>query len=158
MDNIEQLLNGGVDNFNGEYQNHGKVDKHEEGKANRKYIAEIIEARLNEILLMVRDELRKVGREGMLPAGIVLTGGGAKQEGIIELAKSTLRLPAQIGTLTHDVSGMVDNISDPMYASSVGLMLWGLEAGNTATSSKRGSLKMGSTLDRAKNLFKNILP
>lgn len=136
-----------------------KIDKNEEGKANLKYVAEIIEARLNEILLMVRDELRKVGREGMLPAGIVLTGGGAKQEGIIELAKNTLKLPAQVGTLSHDVSGMVDNISDPMYASSVGLMLWGLEAGNAASSSKRGSsLKIGSTLDRAKNIFKNFLP
>jgi len=135
----------------------GKIDKHEEGKANLKYVSEIIEARLNEILLMIRDELRKVGREGMLPAGIVLIGGGAKQEGLVELAKSTLRLPAQVGNLTHDVSGMVDNISDPMYASSVGLMLWGLEAGNSVSASKRGTpLKIGSTLDHAKGFLRNI--
>jgi cell division protein FtsA len=136
-----------------------KIDKHEEGKINLHYVAEIIEARLTEILHMVRDELRKVGREGTLPAGIILTGGGAKQEGIVELTKAQLRLPAQIGQLTHDVSGMVDNISDPMYASSVGLMLWGLEAGNAASATKRGNpLKLGSAFDKAKNAFKNILP
>ena len=136
-----------------------KIDKNEEGKANLKYISEIIEARLNEILVMVRDELRKVGRDGMLPAGVILTGGGAKQEGITELAKATLRLPAQVGQVSHDVAGMVDNIGDPLYAASIGLMLWGLEAGNVATATKRGpSLKLGSTLDKAKGIFKNIWP
>lgn len=136
-----------------------KIDKNEDGKANLKYISEIIEARLNEILIMIRDELRRVGRDGMLPAGVVLTGGGAKQEGIVELTKSTLRLPAQVGEISHDVSGMVDNLSDPMYSASIGLMLWGLEAGNSLSASKRGnSLKIGPALSKAKGIFKHILP
>lgn len=136
-----------------------KIDKNEEGNINLHYVAEIIEARLTEILLMLRDELRKVGRDGMLPAGIIFTGGGAKQEGLVELAKSTLRLPAQVGSLTHDVSGMVDNISDPLYSASVGLMLWGLEAGNDASQSKGGNpIKIGSAFSKAKSLLKNILP
>jgi len=136
-----------------------KIDKNEEGTVNLHYVAEIIEARLNEILIMIRDELRKVGRDGMLPAGIVFTGGGAKQDGLVELAKNSLKLPAQIGTLTHDVSGMVDNISDPLYSSSVGLMLWGLEAGNTTQAPKSGtSVNIGSAFSKARNIFKNILP
>jgi cell division protein FtsA len=136
-----------------------KIDRNEEGKANLKYIAEIIEARMNEILIMVRDELRKVGRDGMLPAGIILTGGGSKQEGIVELTKNTLRLPAQIGEVTHDVAGMVDNLADPLYAASIGLMLWGLEAGNSASSHKRTpSLKLGSAYGKAKSILKHILP
>ena len=136
-----------------------KVDKNEEGGANLKYIADIIEARLTEVLVMVRDELRKVGREGMLPAGIILTGGGAKQTGIIELAKNTLRLPAQIGGVSHEVSGMVDNLGDPLYSASIGLMLWGLEAGNAAPQAKGGSsFKIGSALGKAKGLFKQFLP
>lgn len=136
-----------------------KLDKNEEGTANLKYVAEIIEARMTEILFMIRDEMRKVGRDGMLPAGIVFTGGGAKQAGLVELAKNTLKLPAQIGQLTHDVSGMVDNISDPLYASSVGLMLWGLEAGNDTNQPKSGSsFKLGNTLSKATGLFKKILP
>jgi cell division protein FtsA len=136
-----------------------KIDPKEEGKVNLKYVSEIIEARLNEILVMIRDELRKIGREGMLPAGVILTGGGAKQEGIIELTKNVLRLPASVGTLTHDVSGMIDNISDPLYSASVGLMLWGLEAGNHPSANKRsGNAPLGSAFNRAKHLFKNILP
>ena len=136
-----------------------KVDKNEDGGANVKYIAEIIEARLVEILVMVRDELRKVGREGMLPAGIILTGGGAKQEGIVELAKNTLRLPAQVGSISHDVSGMVDNLGDPLYAASIGLMLWGLEAGNSAVQAKGGpSIKLGSAYSKVKGAFKHFLP
>jgi cell division protein FtsA len=108
---------------------------------------------------MVRDEIRGVGREGMLPAGVILTGGGAKQAGIVELAKNVLRLPVQVGSVSHDVAGMVDNLSDPMYASSVGLMLWGLEAGNATSSSKRSSgLSIGPALGKVKSLFKNILP
>lgn len=135
------------------------IDKAEEGSVSLKYVAEIIEARLNEMLMMIRDELRKVGRDGMLPAGIVFTGGGAKQAGLVELAKNTLKLPAQIGTLTHDVSGMVDNISDPLYAASVGLMLWGLEAGNETQSSRSSQpIKLGSAVSKAKNLLKHILP
>jgi cell division protein FtsA len=134
-----------------------KIDPKEEGKVQLKYVSEIIEARLNEILVMIRDELRKIGRDGMLPAGVILTGGGSKQEGIVELSKSVLRLPAQVGTLTHDVSGMIDNISDPLYSASVGLMLWGLEAGNAPTSAKRGrGLPIGSALNQAKGIFKNI--
>lgn len=136
-----------------------KIDESESGKVSLKYVSEIIEARLNEVLVMIRDELRKVGREGMLPAGVILTGGGAKQEGIVDLTKNILRLPAQVGTLTHDVSGMIDNISDPLYSASVGLMLWGLEAGNTAHGGKRGgNQQLGSALSKARNLFKNILP
>lgn len=135
-----------------------KIDKNEEGTVNLKYISEIIEARLNEILIMIRDELRKVGREGMLPAGIILTGGGAKQAGIIDLAKNTLRLPAQVGTISHDVSGMVDNLHDPLYSASIGLMLWGLEAGNTTQPSKGPSLQLGSTINKAKGFFKQLLP
>ncbi|MEI6477946.1 MAG: cell division protein FtsA [bacterium] len=136
-----------------------KINKGEEGEAALKYISQIIEARLNEILLMVRDELRKFGREGMLPAGVILTGGGAKQEGIVELAKDTLRLPVQIGEVTHDVAGMVDNLSDPMYSASVGLMLWGLEAEKSASGTKRGTpINLAPTLGKARSLFKNFFP
>lgn len=136
-----------------------KINKNEDGTANLHYVAEIIEARLSEILLMVRDELRTIGRDGMLPAGVILTGGGSKQEGLVELAKNTLRLPAQVGEITHDVSGMVDNLHDPLYAASIGLMLWGLEAGNSVSTSKRAkSLNIGSAYQKATGFIKHIFP
>lgn len=136
-----------------------KIDKNEDGNVNRRYVAEIIEARLTEIMVMIRDELRKVGREGMLPAGVILTGGGAKQDGIVELAKSVLRLPVQVGAVTHDVSGMIDNLGDPLYAASIGLLLWGLEAGQSAPAAKnRPSLQFGSAYAKARGIFKQLLP
>ena len=82
---------------------------------------------------------------------------GAKQEGIVELAKNTLRLPVQVGTISHDVAGMVDNLADPLYAASIGLMLYGLEAGNSTAPAKRTNpLKIGPALDKAKNIFSHI--
>lgn len=137
--------------------NLNKINKKDDEEVNLRYVAEIIEARTNEILHMVNDELRKIGKNGMLPAGVILTGGGAKQEGIVDLAKHILQLPAQVGEINQNISGMVDNISDPLYSASVGLMLWGLEATNL-NPKKGGSMKMGSTFNKAKSIFKNFLP
>ncbi len=138
-----------------------KLDPNESGTANRHYVAQIIEARMNEILVMVRDELRKIGRDGMLPAGLVLTGGGAKQTGIIDLTKQTMRLPAQVGQVTHSLAGMVDNIQDPLYAASIGLMLWGLEAPNPQRRSNSGkgiSNQLGSAYSKASGFIKHLFP
>lgn len=109
--------------------NLAKIDKNEEGEVSRKYIAEIIEARISELFQMVKDELRKIDRDGMLPAGAVLTGGGSRLKGLIDVAKDTLKLPAQVGLPAMEFSGMVDKIDDPVYAQAVGLVLWGIEEG-----------------------------
>jgi cell division protein FtsA len=104
---------------------------------------------------MIQDELRRVGKNGMLPAGVVLTGGGAKLDGITEVAKHILQLPVEVGEITHNISGMVDNIADPLYASSVGLMLWGLEANNS--SPKKGSgIKIPGSIGKARSFFKRF--
>lgn len=104
-----------------------KIDKTGEGEVSRKYVAEIIEARISELFSMVRDELRKIGRDGMLPAGVVLTGGGSQLNGLVDAVKEHLRLPAQIGFPVVSLSGMVDKIEKPVYAQAVGLLLWGIE-------------------------------
>ena len=62
-----------------------------------KYVAEIIGARVGELLEKIDAELQRINRSGLLPAGVILTGGGAKIGGLIELAKDTLRLPATLG-------------------------------------------------------------
>ncbi len=132
-----------------------KFDKNEDSVADARYIAEIIEARLNEIFMMVKDELRKVGREGMLPAGVILTGGGARTDSVVELAKETLRLPAQIGIPMVEVSGMIDKIEDPIYATSVGLLAWGtdLTGGKSAQNSYNEDF-----VNKLKGVFRNFLP
>ncbi|MEZ4210352.1 MAG: cell division protein FtsA [Patescibacteria group bacterium] len=103
-----------------------KFDRDEEQEVSRRYVAEIIEARLAELFMMVKAELRKVGRDGMLPAGAVIVGGGAKLQGIVEAAKDQLGLPAQLGFPT-EFKGMVDKLNDPRYVTSVGLMMWGMD-------------------------------
>ena len=91
----------------------------------RKLLAEIIQARVEELCTMVREEIKKSGYEGLLPAGIVLTGGSAEMPGILELASQTLDLPARIGS-PLGLHGLADSISRPAYATAVGLLLWGL--------------------------------
>lgn len=135
-----------------------KLDKSESGSANVKYIAEIIEARLNEMFMLIRDDLRSINREGMLPAGVVLTGGGAKLDGISDMVKDILRLPSQIGKPEIPLSGVVDNLKDPVYATSAGLAVWGIESGNASTSRKISSLDTGNMVGKLKNVFKNFLP
>lgn len=90
----------------------------------RKYISEIIEARVEEIFTRVDEELKKIDKSGMLPAGAVLTGGGSRLDGIVEVAKTSLRLPANSG-YPMGISSSVDKIHDVSYTTAVGLVLWG---------------------------------
>ncbi len=132
--------------------------KSESGTASLKYIAEIIEARLNEIFILIRDELRGINREGMLPAGVILTGGGAKLEGMAEMVKDILRLPAQIGKPVTPLTGVVDNLNDPVYATSAGLMVWGIESGKVSAARKPAVPELGGVVDKFKNAFRHFLP
>ena len=91
----------------------------------RKLLAEIIQARVEELFSMVHEEIKKSGYDGMLPAGLVITGGTAELPGILDVAGQTLDLPARIGT-PIGLLGLADSISRPAYATSVGLLLWGL--------------------------------
>lgn len=127
------------------------------GSVSLKYVAEIIEARLNEILLMLRDELRAIGRDGMLPAGVILTGGGCQIDGLVDVVKETLRLPAQVGQPLQPLSGMVDKLNDPIYATSVGLMMWNIS--HPAMRAAGPVLpRVGVALDKARGFFKQFMP
>jgi len=131
----------------------------EEGVFSKKQIAEIIEARVEEIFEKVDKELKKIGRSGMLPAGAVLTGGGAKLHGIVEVAKRVLRLPASIG-YPHDLVSSLDKVSDPAFTAAVGLVLWGAQMNNHS-----GRIRLPSNFDavnktikQIKKIFKSLLP
>jgi cell division protein FtsA len=91
----------------------------------RKLLAEIIQARVEELFTMVHEEIKKSGYDGLLPAGIVITGGTADLPGILELASQTLDMPARIGS-PLGLHGLADSISRPAYSTAVGLLLWGL--------------------------------
>ena len=87
-------------------------------------LAEIIEARTEEILLMAQQEIKRSGYDGLLPAGVVLCGGTAQLPGIGELGQDLLGLPVRVGTprLLH---GLTDAVSNPANAVGLGLMGWG---------------------------------
>ena len=104
-----------------------QIEENEEGIISRRYLTEIIEARLSEIFSLVDDELKKINRSRLLPAGAVLTGGGAKMPGIVDLAKEELGLPCQIG-FPQELGGIVDKVDDPSFATAVGLVLWGINS------------------------------
>lgn len=134
-------------------------DSSSESLISKKYIAEIVEARLIEIFSMVKEELRNLKKDGMLPAGVILTGGGAKLDGITDFTKEYLRLPAQIGYPNTEVSGMVDKTDDPMYTASVGLMLYGFQNNLSSSGKSDTSLpQMDKLVDKAKNIFKHFMP
>lgn len=90
----------------------------------RKLLCEIIEARVEEILKLVQEELETAGFVDGLPAGVVLTGGTANMPGIGELVEQVLSMPAVQGQ-PHGVGGLVDVVRDPRFATATGLMLCG---------------------------------
>lgn len=125
----------------------------------KKYIAEIIEARTEEIFEKVDAELQKINRSGLLPAGVVLVGAGAKLPGIIEVGKKKTMLPVSIGKL-QTFTAAVDNIHDISYATALGLVLWGYQmnqedAGNFGFNNKFDTIKQSA--GRIKNWFKSLI-
>ena len=124
----------------------------------RRQVAEIIEARLSEIFSLVNRQLRAIDRGGMLPAGVVLTGGGAKLHGIVDLAKRELRLPAQIG-FPHALPAVVGTTDDPAFAVAVGLLLSRVEASKSQERSPlRALANVGPTVARLRGWFRTLLP
>jgi cell division protein FtsA len=137
-----------------------KIDKQEEGKVSVKHIAEIVEARLEEIFDLVNRELKHINRDGQLPAGVVLTGGGAKLPGVVDLAKKQLRLPVTIG-LPSQVATVLDRVDDPAFATSVGLVMWANEflLGSTRTVNKFAKRVLeNDTINKMRKWFKSFLP
>lgn len=142
-----------------------EIDSQEDGLVSRHHIAEIIEARTEEILQFVNDELKAIGRAGLLPAGAVLTGGGSKLVGIVEMTKDILRLPAQIG-YPQPLGGILDRVDDPEFSTAVGLVVWSHE--NTVSAphgTRAGSAilrglpeNMQGVAQKAKALFEKFLP
>jgi cell division protein FtsA len=101
----------------------------EKGSIPRVEVVNILEARLSEILELVNKELKKVDRQGLLPAGVVLLGGGAKVPGLVDLTKEELKLPVQVG-FPLDLDGPMEDVDDPSFATAIGLILWHLDSQN----------------------------
>jgi cell division protein FtsA len=138
----------------------------EKKTVSRKTLEEgIIRPRLNEIFTMVGMEVEKSGAGGLTPSGLVLTGGGAQTIGAVEAAKRTLSMPVRLG-IPQEVTGLVDDILLPDFATSLGLVLYGAREGVEPAISFSLS-NLGKTLQKipvkgiagkAVDLVKSLLP
>lgn len=93
-------------------------------QAKRELLAHIIQQRMDEIFGLVVRELEQAGYGGRLPAGVILTGGGAQLPGVVELAREVFAAPARTGLPVRGLSGLVDSVQAPRYAVPVGLVLY----------------------------------
>ncbi|MBL4606813.1 MAG: cell division protein FtsA, partial [Pseudomonadales bacterium] len=105
----------------------------------RQALAEVVEPRYEELFTLVQAELRRSGFEELISAGVVLSGGSSKMEGVVELAEEVFHMPVRLGE-PKGILGLTDAILDPIYATGVGLLLYGQkelqEKGTSATSIK----------------------
>lgn len=138
-----------------------KIDPQEETRISQQLVAEIIEARLEEIFDRITAELKRIDRDGKLPAGIVLTGGGSLLPGAVEFAKHYLRLPVSIG-VPSETDTIIDQVIDPSFATVVGLSLWGSNFSGSFsdfsfTKPFKGLLESQNVV-KLKKWFKAIMP
>ncbi len=137
-----------------------KIDSVETEVVSREYVVEIIEARLEEIFKMVNAELKKIARDGKLPAGIVISGGGSHMPGVLEFAKKHLRLPTSLGS-PQNIQTIIDRVDDPAFATAAGLVLWNSKNGGLPGSQFSGMFKklgQNEFLGKVRKWFKSFLP
>ncbi|MEJ2655660.1 MAG: cell division protein FtsA [Desulfobacterales bacterium] len=93
-------------------------------KLQRQILGEILEPRMEEIFTLIKREVFRAGMENVITSGIVLTGGTSLLEGVTDIAESVFDLPTRLGT-PRGISGLTDVVNNPMYATGVGLLLYG---------------------------------
>lgn len=92
----------------------------------RQILSEIIEPRVEELFSLAKREIVKTGYEDMIASGVVLTGGTSIMEGMVEIAEEVMGVPARTG-IPRNISGLVDVVSSPLYATGVGLVEYGFQ-------------------------------
>jgi cell division protein FtsA len=138
-------------------------------KVSQKTLVEgIIRPRLNEIFTMVGLELKKSGFATQTPAGIVITGGGAKTVGIEDSAKRMLSMPVRVG-MPNNITGLIDDVENPSFATAIGLLMYGRDLpgaaqkedliGNVLGGFSLSSFSnLSSITSSLKKLFKKFIP
>ncbi len=131
-----------------------EVDPQNTTDVSKKVLSEIIEARLEEILELVTNELKALGRTVQFPGGVVITGGGVKMPGMTELVKQTMKFPTQVGfpelkNLEITNPAHQELLDDPEFSVAVGLLLWGVA---------EDKKPVGTTMEKLRHIFKNLTP
>lgn len=131
------------------------VSKVDTQTVSKRYMAEIMQARYFEIFSLVKEQLKLIGRSGMLPAGALLTGAAVKAPGVLDLARDILGLPVQMG-FPVDIGGVIEKVDDPAYATSLGTLIWGMREGDRF--GRAGGVQMKKALHSVGTWFKSLLP
>jgi len=118
----------------------------------RQTLADVVEPRYEELLSLVQAVLRRSGYEDMIAAGVVLTGGSAKMDGVIELAEEVFHVPVRVGFPKY-VTGLIDVVNSPIHATGVGLLLFGHQHRHERIADITQTIGTKGTITRMKNWF-----
>jgi cell division protein FtsA len=124
----------------------------------RLQLAEVIEARAEEILMLVLREVKRSGYDGLLAAGLVMCGGSAELAGFKDLGQQILQLPVRVGK-PDDLQGLTDVLESPAYATAVGLLLWGMRHTPSEEQETPRAIRIpGELWPRIRDWFRAFLP
>lgn len=123
-------------------------------RLSRQTLAEVVEPRYEELMMLVQAELRRSGYEDVIAGGVVMTGGSAKMEGAIELAEEVFHMPVRLG-VPQTVSGLADVVRNPIYSTGVGLLQFGRHNQYGGTSEPMGTGGLRGAWQSMKNWFQD---
>lgn len=121
----------------------------------RQALAEVVEPRYDELFTLVQAELRRSGFEDLVAAGVVLTGGTGKMEGVVDLAEEIFHMPVRLGC-PQNIRGLTDIVNNPIYSTGVGLLLYGMQQRRASDSRAKGK-SAGGLVARIKRWFQDHL-
>ena len=116
----------------------------------RQTLAEVVEPRYEELMSLILAELRRSGYENLIAAGIVLTGGSSKMEGVVELAEEVFHMPVRLGVPQY-VSGLIDVVRNPIHATGVGLLLFGHMSEQSSEQKRYNNSGLSAVFGKVKN-------
>jgi len=125
-------------------------------KLPRQILGEILEPRMEEMFTLIKREIYRAGMENMVNSGVVVTGGTALLDGVTDIAESVLNLPARLGR-PQGIGGLVDVVNNPMYATAVGLVIFGAKHRSENKFRIRDSNIFNRVMTRMKKWFQEIL-
>ncbi len=125
-------------------------------KLSRQILAEILSPRMEEIFTLVQREIYRSGMENIMASGMVITGGSSLLSGVTEVAESIFNLPTRLGT-PRGIGGLVDVVNNPMYATGVGLVMYGAKNRSLQKFRIRDAHIFNRIMNRMKRWFKDII-
>ena len=125
-------------------------------KLPRQILGEILQPRTEEIFTLINREIFRAGMESMIPSGVVVTGGSSLLDGVTEVAESVFNLPTRLGK-PRGISGLVDVVNNPMYATGVGLVLYGAKTQSSKKFRIRDNNIFNRVMSRMKRWFQEVV-